>query len=50
MNTARYQTLLEDLKDFYVWKTYINDSEFITRWTENRDEVLKNIPRSKLYT
>ena len=47
---ARYQTLLEDLKDFYVWKAYINDSEFVTRWTENRDEVLKNIPRSKLYT
>ena len=50
MNISRYQTLLEDLKDFYVWKAYINDSEFITRWTENRDEVLKSVPRSKLYT
>ena len=50
MNTARYQTLLEDLKDFYIWKVYINDPSFIARWTENRDEVLKDIPRPKLYT
>jgi len=50
MNTARYQMLLEDLKDFYVWKAYINNPEFITQWAQNRDIVLKNIPRSKLYT
>ena len=50
MNTSRYQTLLEDLKDFYVWKAYINNPEFINQWTENRDKVLKSIPRSKLFT
>jgi len=50
MNTARYQTLLEDLKDFYVWKVYTSDPDFVNKWIDNRDEALKNIPRSKLYT
>jgi len=41
--------LLEDLKDFYVWKQYINDPKFKINWGKNREEVLKNVDRPKLY-
>lgn len=42
------ELLLEDLKDFYVWKQYINDPDFINKWKKNRSEVLGNIPRPML--
>lgn len=37
--------LLNDLKDFYIWKVYVNDNEFISKWRTNREEFLKTIPR-----
>ena len=40
--------LLEDLKDFYIWKRYINDPKFIEDWTKNRDGVLKSVQRSSM--
>lgn len=40
--------LLRDLKDFYVWKQFANDKEFIRKWIEDRDELIKSIPRSTM--
>ena len=40
--------LLKDLKDFYVWKQFINDKEFIRKWIDNRDELIKSVPRSAM--
>jgi hypothetical protein len=37
--------LLEDLKDFYIWKQYINNPKFIEEYIEDRESVLSNIPR-----
>lgn len=44
------QQLLEDLKDFYVWKQYVNDPDFINKWKKDRNKVLEGIPRPTLYT
>tara|TARA_Y100001958_G_C21242277_1_gene570556 strand:- start:1813 stop:1968 length:156 start_codon:yes stop_codon:yes gene_type:complete len=41
--------LLEDLKDFYIWKQFINDPDFVTKWVEDRDGLLKTITRPTLY-
>ena len=41
--------LLDDIKDFYVWKQFINDPEFEKKWEKDRGEVLKNVDRPKLY-
>ena len=38
-------TLLEDLKDFYVWKEYKNNPNFINEYKNNREETLKNVIR-----
>ena len=40
--------LLEDLKDFYIWKRYINDPKFIEDWTNDRDGVLESVQRSSM--
>ena len=40
--------LLEDLKDFYVWKQFRNDKDFIGDWINNREELLKSVPRSMM--
>ena len=40
--------LLKDLKDFYVWKQFVNDKEFIRKWIDNRDELIKSVPRSAM--
>jgi len=45
-----YDLLLEDLKDFYVWKQYCNDSDFEKKWSADREAFLKTIPRPTLYT
>jgi len=37
--------LLKDLKDFYIWKVFANDKNFISKWLTNREELLKSIPR-----
>ena len=37
--------LLKDLKDFYIWKVFVNDKNFISKWMKNREEFLKTIPR-----
>jgi len=41
--------LLRDLKDFYIWKQFVNDPEFIYKWINDRDELLASIPRPTLY-
>ena len=40
--------LLEDLKDFYVWKEFKNDKDFIRNWINDRDKVIKSVPRSMM--
>ncbi len=40
--------LLNDLKDFYVWKTYVNSPNFVSEWVKNRDELLKSIQRPNM--
>lgn len=47
-NKLNMEQLLEDLKDFYVWKAYINDNNFISSYFENRDETLAKVPRSRM--
>ena len=37
--------LLKDLKDFYIWKQFVNDKNFLNKWIRNREELLKSIPR-----
>lgn len=41
--------LLEDLKDFYIWKEFANDPNFVKKWREDRDGLLKTITRPTLY-
>ena len=40
--------LLKDLKDFYVWKQFVNDKEFIRKWIDDRDELIRSVPRSAM--
>ena len=40
--------LLTDIKDFYVWKQFRNDKEFVSKWINNREELLKSVPRSAM--
>jgi len=37
--------LLNDLKDFYIWKRFANDTDFTKKWIEDRDTLLDSIPR-----
>jgi|VirMetMinimDraft_7_1064189.scaffolds.fasta_scaffold00214_36 hypothetical protein len=37
--------LLKDLKDFYIWKTYVNNPNFVSEWIKDREELLNSIPR-----
>lgn len=50
MDTTMWITdLLEDLKDFYIWKQFVNDPEFVNKWVKDREELLKTIERPTLY-
>lgn len=50
MDTTMWITdLLEDLKDFYIWKQFVNDPEFVNKWVKDREELLKTIARPTLY-
>jgi len=40
--------LLRDIKDFYVWKQFANDKDFISKWIQDREELLASIPRSTM--
>jgi hypothetical protein len=40
--------LLEDLKDFYVWKEFRNDKEFIRKWIDDRKGTINSVPRSMM--
>ena len=35
--------LLEDLKDFYVWKEFKNNKDFIRKWIDDREWVIKSV-------
>ena len=35
--------LLEDLKDFYVWKEFKNNKDFIRKWIDDREGVIKSV-------
>ena len=37
--------LLEDLKDFYIWKRFANYDQFVSKWIHDRDELLTTIQR-----
>ena len=37
--------LLNDLKDFYVWKQFANDKEFVSKWVRDREGLLESITR-----
>lgn len=41
--------LLKDLKDFYVWKQFINDEDFIHKWIQDREQLIQSVPRAPLY-
>jgi len=45
MNLSNTELLLSDLKDFYIWKVYVNDKDFISKWNEDREGLLKTISR-----
>ena len=47
-NKLNMEQLLEDLKDFYIWKAYANDDNFISNYLKNRDETLAKVPRSRM--
>lgn len=40
--------LLTDLKDFYIWKVFVNDPHFLSKWIKDREGLLKTIPRSTM--
>lgn len=40
--------LLNDLKDFYVWKEFKNDNNFVMKWMEDREGLIKSVPRSTM--
>jgi len=40
--------LLNDLKDFYVWKVFANDKDFVTKWIKDRDGLLNSVPRPSM--
>jgi hypothetical protein len=40
--------LLTDIKDFYIWKQFANDKDFIKKWIKDRDGLLESIPRSSM--
>lgn len=46
MEEINISLLLEDLKDFYVWKYFKNNEDFLTEWVKNREELIKSVPRS----
>jgi hypothetical protein len=48
INMKEIDILLDDLKDFYVWKQFKNDDEFITKWIKNREELINSVPRSMM--
>lgn len=41
--------LLNDLKDFYVWKQFTNDKDFIHKWMKDRKQLIESVPRAPLY-
>jgi len=40
--------LLEDLKDFYVWKEFKNNKDFIRKWIDDRERTINSVPRSMM--
>lgn len=48
MEELNINLLLEDLKDFYVWKHFKNNKDFLTEWVKNREELIKSVPRSSM--
>jgi len=40
--------LLEDLKDFYVWKEFKNNKDFISKWIDDREQTINSVPRSMM--
>jgi hypothetical protein len=40
--------LLNDLKDFYVWKVFANDKDFVSKWIKDREGLLKSVPRPSM--
>lgn len=48
MEELDIKILLADLKDFYVWKEFKNDKDFISKWIENREELINSVPRSMM--
>ena len=42
------EDLLKDLRDFYVWKEWVNNPNFRENYFKNREEALKNVPRSRM--
>ena len=49
MDTTKVNQLLEDLKDFYIWKQFANDPNFVKKWSEDRQALLDTIARPTLY-
>ena len=42
------EDFLKDLRDFYVWKEWVNNPNFQKNYFKNREEALKNVPRSRM--
>ena len=42
------EEFLKDLRDFYVWKECVNNPNFQENYFKNREEALKNVPRSRM--
>ncbi len=40
--------LLNDLKDFYVWKVFANDKDFVSKWVKDREGLLKSVQRPSM--
>jgi len=40
--------LLNDLKDFYVWKVFTNDKDFVSKWIKDREGLLKSVHRPSM--
>ena len=42
------EEFLKDLRDFYVWKEWVNNHNFQENYFKKREEALKNVPRSRM--
>lgn len=48
MEQIDIELLLEDLKDFYIWKEFKNNKDFIRKWIDDREGVITSVPRSMM--